>query len=83
MAEFCLDGRELTEDYESTIVRIKVPYSERNCCPDKISSNVSDRKESSTNLDKTKEIKLVQEARPVFSKETQTVSAKLPHNGHR
>ncbi|XP_003486646.1 uncharacterized protein LOC100740006 [Bombus impatiens] len=77
------DGRELTEDYESTIVRIKVPYSERNCCPDKISSNVSDRKESSTNLDKTKEIKLAQEARPVFSKETQTVSAKLPHNGHR
>ncbi|XP_043587324.1 uncharacterized protein LOC122569796 [Bombus pyrosoma] len=77
------DGSELAEETESTIVRIKVPYSERNCCPDKISSNVPNRKESSTNLDKTKETKLVQEARPVFSEETRTVSAKLPHNGRR
>ncbi|XP_071873438.1 uncharacterized protein isoform X2 [Bombus fervidus] len=78
-----LDGNELTEDNESTIVRIRVPCSERNCCSGKISSTVSDKKESDTNLDKTKEIKLVQEAKPVFSEETRTVSAKLPHNGRR
>ena len=77
------DGNELTEDNESTVVRIRVPRSERNCCSDKISPNVSDKKENATNLDKTKEIKLAQEARPVFSEETRTVSAELPHNGRR